>query len=250
MDVFPTVAAATGVAAPASLPGVSLLRADAPAQARSVYSETLFPRYHFGWSDLASLTDDRYQYIHGPRPELYDVVEDPAERRDLAAGLPPAFRALRAEMLALPRPRQAPGASDPEQLKKLAALGYIGVASPSETAENLDAPRDHLAEIAALRAGLALHGQRRYAEAAEALRALATAHPAMADAWSALAEAEHKLGRPADAIAALEQQERLVPGSPQTMLSFAYNYLDMGDIGARAALRRAGARGQRPRRGP
>ena len=131
IDVLPTVAALVGVQPPAGLPGTSLLSSAAPGAARSIYSETLFPRYHFGFSDLAALTTDRYAYIRAPRPELYDIVADPAQKRDLAAGMPQPFRALRAELERMNRPRQAPGTSDPEQVRKLAALGYIGQASPS-----------------------------------------------------------------------------------------------------------------------
>ena len=32
-----------------------------------------------------SLTDDRYHWIDGPRPELYDIVEDPGEKADLTS---------------------------------------------------------------------------------------------------------------------------------------------------------------------
>ena len=53
--------------------------------ARRVYSETLFPRYHFGWSELLAVTDDRYRFIRAPRPELYDLRADPAERQRPAA---------------------------------------------------------------------------------------------------------------------------------------------------------------------
>src|SRR6185503_9669312 len=40
------------------------------AAARSVYSESLFPLYHFGWSALYAASDDRLQFIDAPRPEL------------------------------------------------------------------------------------------------------------------------------------------------------------------------------------
>src|SRR5262249_12464830 len=47
---------------------------------RTVYSETWYPRLHFGWSDLASATDDRFQFIRAPKPELFDLKTDPNER--------------------------------------------------------------------------------------------------------------------------------------------------------------------------
>ncbi len=230
VDVLPTVTGLLGLEAPPGIAGATLLGPAPEGKPRSIYSETLFPRYHFGFSDLAALTNDRYAYIHGPRPELYDIVADPGQKRDLSADRPPPFRALRAELEAMGRPRQAPGASDPEQVRKLAALGYLGSASPSETATDLPDPKDHLAEIGQLRAALALHAKRRYAEAAVALRSLLAQNAAMADAWGALAEAEHKLGRFREALEALERQDRLTPGNSQILLSFANQYLDAGDL--------------------
>ena len=44
----------------------------APASSRRIYAETLYPRLHLGWSELASLTDGRWHYIEAPRPEIYD----------------------------------------------------------------------------------------------------------------------------------------------------------------------------------
>ena len=52
---------------------------------QGIYAEALYPRYHFGWSELLSLTDDRYRYIKAPREELYDLERDPKERANLAA---------------------------------------------------------------------------------------------------------------------------------------------------------------------
>src|SRR5262249_40946605 len=129
VDVFPTVAALVDLPAPPGLAGVSFVPAmtgKAPPEPRRIYNETPYPRLHLGRRDLASLVDARDHYIQSPKPELYDVVADPGEKTDLSAGLPPAFRSMRAELLAMPRPLQAPGASDPEEVKKLASLGYIG----------------------------------------------------------------------------------------------------------------------------
>src|SRR5258706_15119267 len=63
---------------------------------RPVYSETFFPRYHFGWSELLAVTDDRYRYIHAPRPELFDARTDKTERTNLAAQRADAVRGMAA----------------------------------------------------------------------------------------------------------------------------------------------------------
>ena len=66
------------------------------ASSRPVYSETYFPRYHFGWSELLAVTEERYRYIRAPRVELYDLHRDPAERLNLAGERTAAGDALEA----------------------------------------------------------------------------------------------------------------------------------------------------------
>ena len=65
-----------------SLRGPSWPRARRPP--RTVYSETLYPRYHFGWSDTYAATEARFRFIRAPRPELYDLGNDPGEKTNLA----------------------------------------------------------------------------------------------------------------------------------------------------------------------
>src|SRR4029453_19165902 len=62
------------------------------------HSESWYPRYHYGWSELQSVQDGRFKYIRAPRPELYDLPSDPRELQDLstaeAARLPSLEQAL------------------------------------------------------------------------------------------------------------------------------------------------------------
>lgn len=235
-DVFPTVAEVTGIAAPPGLAGRSLTVAlesapAAEASARRIYSETLYPRLHLGWSDLASLTDARNQYIESPKPELYDVVADPGEKNDLAATLPPAFRALSAALAGMPRPLQPPGTSDPEAVKKLAALGYISAttADGNLKRKDLPSPRERIGAVARLKQGFGAVQGGRYDEAAAVLRELLQADPGMVDVWQLYAEACLKLGRDEDALAALRTAAKLSPGNPQVLMALSDYYLAMGD---------------------
>ncbi len=229
-DLVPTVLAAIGEDVPEALPGRSLIDSDAgKGTVRRIYSETVFPRYHFGWSDLASLTDDRHQYIHGPRAELYDWRADPEEKKDLAAGLPPAFRSLRAELTSLERPLQGPGASDPETVRKLASLGYIGAASP-DSGEALPDPKDRIQMIDRLKEASRLVTEFRDAEGIALLTRIAEENPRMLDAWETLARLQRRSGRIREAIVALERADRLAPGTPQIMLGLADLHLEARDF--------------------
>ena len=240
VDVFPTVVAALGEKPPAGLPGAPLLDlASGKAAPRSIYSETLYPRYHFGWSDLASLTDAGHQYIEAPRPELYDFHADPGERKNLAPELPPEFRRLRVELAAMSRPLQAPGAADPETIKKLASLGYIGQASPGSDAKDLPDPKDRIASLQILKDASRLTDQHRDDEAAALLRRFTAENPRMLDGWESLARVLRRAGKPGEAIAALEQADRLQPGTPQVVMGLADLHLEDGQYAKARSLAEA-----------
>src|SRR6185503_18080701 len=85
-DLAPTLLELAGVPG-VGMDGVSLraaLEGASPGATAAVYSETLYPRYHFGWSELFAVTDARYRYVRAPRHELFDV-SDPRETKNLAA---------------------------------------------------------------------------------------------------------------------------------------------------------------------
>ncbi|HXM75817.1 MAG TPA: tetratricopeptide repeat protein, partial [Thermoanaerobaculia bacterium] len=214
---------------------------------RRIYSETLYPRYHFGWSDLASLTDGRYQYIEAPRPELFDWRADAAEKINLAPSLPPPFRSMRLELAAMSRPLQPPGASDPETVKKLASLGYIGAAAPATGRKDLPDPKERIGAIDRLKEASRLVSEHRDDQAVALLSALARENPLMLDVWETLARILRRAGRTREALAALEKADRLSPGTTPILIGLADMHREIGDY-ARArqlveAARAAGATG-------
>lgn len=232
-DVFPTVAQAVGLPPPPGLAGrplTSVLAGAPTPEPRRIYGETLYPRLHLGWSDLASLVDANHQYIESPDSELYDIVADPGERRDLSDGLPPAFRSMRAELARLPRPIQSPGGSDPEQVKKLAALGYISASNSDLAKKDLPSPRDRIAGVERLKAGFGALQEGRYEEAARFLKALLEAEPGMTDVWQMYSEALIKLGREKEALEALQTAARLSPGNPQVLMALSEFFTLTGDF--------------------
>ncbi len=114
------------------------------------YAEAMYPRYHFGWSDLRSLTAGRFKYIDAPRPELYDLEQDPRENHNLYD----ARRPLADRMAASLRAVAAPAAEavtrsvevDPDARARLAALGYVGtfVSDAPQPRSTLADPKDKI----------------------------------------------------------------------------------------------------------
>jgi choline-sulfatase len=103
---------------------------------QATYAESLTPLLHFGWSDLRALREGRFKYIQAPRPELYDLGEDPKETHNLleqakakAEAMRNALAArLRTERVSAQAPTSA-AAVPPELLEQLGALGYVGTSA-------------------------------------------------------------------------------------------------------------------------
>jgi choline-sulfatase len=119
-----------------------------PAPQVTAYAESFYPG-RLGWSPLRAVRDRRYKFIDAPRPELYDLQDDPAEehnlyetRRALAATL-----AQQLDMIGRAGPTDA-RAADGQPISRdlasqLAALGYLGSAAPRrDGAGQLPDPKD------------------------------------------------------------------------------------------------------------
>jgi choline-sulfatase len=185
------------------------------AAPRPVYSETLLPFYHFGWSPLFAATDDRLRYIAAPRPELFDVRADPGETRDLTAEKPQAAQAMAAWLDGMGQKAGAPtpAAVPADVRERLEALGYVGTAPSARPAAGpLRDPKDGIAAYEAYRDATALVHAGRNAEAVAALQRGLAAAPEMLDARETLATALFRLGRAAEAQQALDA---LVARDPQ-----------------------------------
>ena len=180
--------------------GVEDSRRSLYSETPQIYSETLYPRIHLGWNELRSLIAGSHHYIDGPRPELYDLAADPGERTDLIASERRVGADLRARMEKYPATIDAVGPIDPEEAKKLAALGYVG--SAQNRSGPLPNPRDMIGSLPDIKAAFRLADQHRNDESVDALRALLSKNPHLADAWSKLGEVLVDSGRYEEAITA------------------------------------------------
>ncbi len=203
------------------------------ASERTVYSETLYPRYHFGWSELYAASDGRFRFIRAPTPELYDLGKDPGEKQNLAAGRPQVTASMDAWLGRVTRAVAAPEAVDSQTRERLAALGYVGASTAQlGAAADLADPKDQIASYEALRKGLALRAGGRDAEAVEQLRKVVTDNPLMIDAWETLGLSQISLGREKEGITALDRAIKLDPLRAEPHMALARLYALDGKIKA------------------
>ncbi len=128
------------------------LRGAPEPEEATTYAETLVPLLQFGWSDLRVIREGRFKYVQAPRPELYDLREDPGERRDLARERPQQVDAMRgalAKELERERNSRPQGGTRPsdEVVERLGALGYVGAGGAAETATPGADPKDKIGEF-------------------------------------------------------------------------------------------------------
>lgn len=225
LDVFPTVMQIAGGEPPEGLKGVSLLSAEiAP---RQIFSETMYPRIHLGWSDLRSLINDTHHFIDAPTPELYDVKSDPAEKNNVLSSQRRVYARLREEIQQYDRTLNLPSQVDPETAKQLTALGYLG-GSGAPAAGELPDPKDRIGDIALMRSAANAAAAGRLDEAIRGFQAILAKSPGFIDARSELAKNLEEAGRHEEAAAAFRKNIEMAPSLASELgLSLGFVYLNM-----------------------
>ena len=268
IDLLPTVLELMGGKAPRGTQGTSLAPAFRGKEVPTAYAyaETLFPKFNMGWAELRAMRTNRWKYIRAPKPELYDLAQDPAETTNVIASHPAEARELEAQLKAVSEGREkvAPAPMDPGTLRQLKSLGYLGGSSPQGyelTGQGTD-PKDRLEVLRLLH--LAVHSgaplpQRismlrkaiaedptnptlynnlgnLYSEAGRQAEAMAlyrdALHKGVSTAWlySRLGSLYLRQGNKADAIASFEAAARLNPSDYESLENLAVAYREAGRI--------------------
>jgi tetratricopeptide (TPR) repeat protein len=226
VDVLPTIAAVTG-APPPRTDGRSLL--DTPS-ARAIHSETLYPRLHLGWSELHSVVEWPHHLIDGPKPELYDLARDGREAHDIHEVERRIYAKLHHDVADAPSAPVVAQRIDPEEAKKLAALGYVSAQSQTATSSALN-PRDHLHDLDALKRVTELMAARKFAEAAAVMERLLATNPGWSDLRDQLGVAYESLGDLARAEKTYREAIRATPElAPEFALSLANVLVERGAL--------------------
>jgi arylsulfatase A-like enzyme/Tfp pilus assembly protein PilF len=220
IDVAPTIAAVAGSPADKAWRGRSLVedpdRAGAPP--RAIYSESMYPRYHFGWSELYALTDGHLRYIMAPRDELYDLDRDAAEANNLAADRRQIRDNMRTALAPLVQPAGStrPREVSAEDLEKFQALGYVGMSAQPTAApdQTLPDPKDKIGIFKTYRETIQLARTGHYTEAIEGYKKILADNPQMLDVWERLVTVLQRADRGDEAMLVMRRIIALAPDNP------------------------------------
>ncbi|MEX0612265.1 MAG: sulfatase-like hydrolase/transferase [Pirellulales bacterium] len=155
VDVMPSVLNWLGFPVPEDLDGRPLPLPDelttvSAKEPRAIYFENEYVARSYGWSPLRGIIAGNWKLIEAPRPELYDLANDPRELDNRFDPNDPHLRKLSEELAnVLARQSQFQAASaaatelDELSLRKLRSLGYV--AESTTRADDAEASRQNRA---------------------------------------------------------------------------------------------------------
>ena len=239
IDVMPTLLELAGVDPPAAVQGrslVPLLDGTTNDLGLVAYGESLYPRNHFGWSELRSLRGPADHYIAAPRPELFDPREDPREETNVADArssrvreLDDQLRQIENELSVEGIDEQRPQTLDPEVQARLAALGYIGNPGRVTLAPDrpLADPKDKIHLFNAIKDAGAASSGGRLEEAKATIEEVLAEDPAIVEAHHILANLHAREGNDAAALAGYQEALARDPEYKPALVGLATTYRSM-----------------------
>jgi arylsulfatase A-like enzyme/Tfp pilus assembly protein PilF len=237
VDVAPTILDLIGLKDEAAgMQGQSLvprLKGKAGKDLDSVI-ETFLPRESFGWSELAGIISGPWKFIQAPRPELYDLKNDPSENKnlfDVQADRAAALKTkLESELLRLSAGSKAsgePATTRAEDLEKLRSLGYVNFA-PAKPGSVFPDPKDKIDLIRLIQQAQAFEFEQQYSEAEKVYSQILKDIPDSPASYLNLAIVQAMQKEFDQAIGTLNQGIASIPDSRILLVRLGHTYRVMG----------------------
>ena len=239
VDVMPTILEMAELPIPLQVQGENLLPLffDPEKSHSYAYSETFYPRFHYGWSELKTFQNDRYKLIIAPDMELYDLIEDPDEKKNLALSQKKLLEELKAKADSFIEKYSENALEidyrkmDEETREKLAALGYIGAFADSSRLEGkkLANPKEKIIIFNTLSRAREMGLEGKVEEAVRMIKEIIADDPDIIDAYFSLGNIYFKHGDYEEAIANFRESLDRRPDDPFTVINIANAYRRMGE---------------------
>lgn len=240
IDIMPTVVHLLGEKMPESVQGesfLSLILEDETQDGRFAYSETYWPRYHYGWNELKSLRKGRYKFIDAPQPELYDILEDPGEVNNIVNEQASLGHEMKRDLLALIEEFSGEGIEDAgprkidnDSLVKLQALGYIGSfhTKTKEKEGKLADPKDKIELYNEIKLSQFLFAEKKMDEAEMKIKDVLAKDPSVLEARYILGNIYSKQEKYDEAIEEYGKALEVDPDYYEAIFGMAITYKNAG----------------------
>jgi Tfp pilus assembly protein PilF len=216
--VYHTILDWAGVDATGSLRGVV---------SEIVLGEAMKPYLEYGWQPQTMAVEGRQKSILAGRMEIYDMVDDPKESRDLSSTAAQSAQlqiAIRDYPVPLPQSARPPENLGEEARRSLASLGYVSATAAPIVRKGAPRPADmtRMFDLLEKASGLFVNGE--YARVIPLLEKILVDDPYNLDACLRLAIAHSSLGHDGRAEEMFRKAGEMAPRSPDVRVYLALHY--------------------------
>lgn len=235
VDILPTVLDLLGLQPPQGIRGKSLVPfiEGVEKEDREAYLESFYPRENFGWSELTGLISGPWKYIAAPKPELYNLEDDPAEENNLFEARPKISSELKDGLDSLIKSAVGEGSGGREltaqEQERLRSLGYIRY-SGGEEAGDLPDPKDKIDELKKIQTAEMYEFAGDFAAAAEIHKEMLDLRPKSASSYVNLALAQARMKEFDAAISTLKRGVEAIPDSEILLSRLGHTYFVTGRL--------------------
>jgi len=241
IDLAPTILDALGIPIPPSYQGQSLLSlmfGDKEREKDTAYTETYYPRLHYGWAELKALYYNKnWKYIMAPKQELYDLRKDKKEKNNLVLKKSTHARRAKKRIQEFIKDKSQnaikPGEAeklDKDDLQKLAALGYVTTFVDTSGKTNLPDPKGKVHVFNDLSKAKKNMAEERYDEAIDILKKIIKENPQIVDGILQLGNAYSKKKLHEEALNCFYRVLEQKPDYHAAMINVANSLMRLGRL--------------------
>jgi tetratricopeptide (TPR) repeat protein len=196
------------------------------------------PRLHFNWSELRAVETEKYQFIDAPKPELYDLSQDPGETQNLYADKKAVAEELRNRLTTLIGQYSAgqelaeKTGLDPALMERLKSLGYAGFSGGGTTVgdRSLPDPKDRIQTYELISDAIADSQHGEYQSSAEKLTVALKREPNSVPIHYLLGLNYYRLHEFPKAVEELQRVLQLSPDYSLAVFQLGLAYARSGDF--------------------
>ncbi len=235
IDIMPTILDIIKINIPKFVQGKSLIPLiQGKKLSLESYAETYFPLISNGWSELKAIRTEDWKYIQAPKPELYNLKDDPGELKNVLAAKGGVALDLKRRLeksekeISLPQKSTVRELSQEAQ-EKLMALGYIAGRVPEDSRIRPD-PKDMISTISDVSQGVNFFRQGHLGEAEKTFLEIRRQDPQNPLVLRSLANIYQKRKEWNKAIEVLEEAVRANSTDVDSYHHLAVSYFEMNEI--------------------
>jgi tetratricopeptide (TPR) repeat protein len=202
---------------------------------RASYSESIYSEIHYGWSPLFGITKGDFKYIEAPKPELYDLKNDPGETQNLVAEKSSIAKVLKKDLQEMMgqysrKDLKGPEKMDPDTEEKLRALGYIGTTVQSTPESKKIDPKDKIHLTKAIQLAYSAAMDKNYSQAVQYIASVLQEDPGMMDGQFIAGISYAGIGDYRRAVDHLMKTVSIMPDHSLALSNLGLAYEVMGDF--------------------